>query len=339
MANLVYIIFHLLDESGCFEVNHDLTAHVEAVHAYIHTSGLGDCTVVVEDVDRGQVVLVAEHVVINVVGRCHLQTACTELHLDIFVHDNRHGATNEGHDNLLALEPLIAFVVGVDTDSGVTEDSLRARCGHDDVAVVTLHLVTQVVELAMFLLIYNLLVGKSGESLGVPVDHAHPTVDESFLIEVAEDADHALGTGLVHCERGAFPIARSTELAELLENNAAVLVGPVPCVTQELLAGERVLLDTLLCQFSHDLGLGRYGCMVGTGHPACVLAGHACAANEDVLDCIVEHVTHMEHAGNVRRRNHDSIRFAVIGNGVEQSVLHPISVPFVLNVLRVVFCR
>ena len=51
MSHLVDIILHLLYEPCGFKVNHDLLAHIKAVHAHIHATLFGDSAVVVEYVD------------------------------------------------------------------------------------------------------------------------------------------------------------------------------------------------------------------------------------------------------------------------------------------------
>ena len=83
------------------------------------------------------------------------------------------------------------------------------------------------------------------------------------------------------------------ELAQLLENDATVLLFPLPCVFEELLACEVALLDTLLGKLLHHLGLGCDRGVVGTGYPAGILAQHACAAHQNVLYSVVEHVSHV----------------------------------------------
>jgi hypothetical protein len=52
--------------------------------------------------------------------------------------------------------------------------------------------------------------------------------------------------------------------------------------------------------------------MVGTGNPAGVLTVKASLADQNILDGIVEHVTHVEHSGNVWWGYNDCIGFATI---------------------------
>ena len=72
----------------------------------------------------------AEHVVVGVVGWSNLQTSSTKLYVYVAVFDNRNHSVYQWHDNLLALQPLILWVLRVDTHSGIAHDSLRTSCSH-----------------------------------------------------------------------------------------------------------------------------------------------------------------------------------------------------------------
>ena len=89
-----------------------------------------------------------------------------------------------------------------------------------------------------------------------------------------------------------------------------MLVGPLPYVAKELIAGEVSLLDALLRKFVDYLGLGGDGGVVGAGDPEGVVARHARAAYEDILNGVVQHVAHMEHARDVGWWDHHGIRLA-----------------------------
>ena len=62
---------------------------------------------------------------------------------------------------------------------------------------------------------------------------------------------------------------------------------------EKLVAREVVLLYSLFGKTFHHLCLGGDRGMVGARHPTCVLALHASAAHEDVLNGVVEHVSHV----------------------------------------------
>ena len=109
-----------------------------------------------------------------------------------------------------------------------------------------------------------------------------------------------------------------------------MLVGPVPCVLEKLLTGEVTFLDTLLGKAVHHLGLSGYAGMVGTGHPAGILAFEACLAYQDVLYGIVKHVAHVQYTGHIGWGDDHCIGFAAIGLAAEEFMAKPIFVPFAL---------
>ena len=107
---------------------------------------------------------------------------------------------------------------------------------------------------------------------------------------------------------------------------------------KELLAGEVFLLDSLCSKLLHDLVLCSDGSMVGTRHPARILAVHPCLADKNVVQCIVEHMAHMQDSCHVWRRNHDCIRFSFVRFRMEKLVFKPIGIPFILRQGRIILC-
>ena len=204
-------------------------------------------------------------------------------------------------------------------------------------AVLLNYIILQMVEFRVLVLVDYLLVRECSLSFRVPVNHAHATIDETLLIKVAEYVDNGTGACLVHGECCAVPVAAGTEFAELLEDDAAVLVSPVPSVLEELIAGEVGLLDALLSEAVYNLSLGSDTSVVGTWYPACVLALHACTANENILDRIIEHVTHVKHTCYVWWRDHHCIRFTTVWLRAEKLVVEPVLIPFTFHCLWIVF--
>ena len=123
----------------------------------------------------------------------------------------------------------------------------------------------------------------------------------------------------------------------LFEDDATMLVSPVPSVLEELLAGKVGLLDALLSEAVYNLSLGSDTGMVGTWYPTCVLALHASTANENILDSIVEHVSHVEHTRYVWWRDNHCIRFTTIWLRTEKLVVEPVLIPFTFHCLWIVF--
>lgn len=113
---------------------------------------------------------------------------------------------------------------------------------------------------------------------------------------------------------------------------------PFPCVAEEFFACEVAFAYSFFCEFVDYFCFGCDCRVVGSGYPEGVFAHESCPADEDVLDCVVEHMAHVEYSGDVWRRDYDCVGLAGVGLGVEQAVGHPVVIPFVLDCARVVFC-
>ena len=117
---LVGIGFHLLQQSGILQIFLYLLAYIETVHADI----------VIEDVDSGQVVFLAQHIVVDIVCRSYLQTARTEFHVYIIILDNRNNAVHQRNNHFLPLQPLVLRVGGIDTHRRIAHDCFGTRSSH-----------------------------------------------------------------------------------------------------------------------------------------------------------------------------------------------------------------
>ena len=78
--------------------------------------------------------------------------------------------------------------------------------------------------------------------------------------------------------------------------------------------------------------------MVSTRYPDRILAVHTCTACQNILNGIVEHVTHVQHTCDVGGRNDYAERFACIGNTAEELMLHPVIIPLLLYFRGAVLC-
>ena len=312
---LVGIGFHFFQQSGSSQVLLNLLAHIETVHADIQAGSFTKRSVIIEDVDARQVILFTQHVVVHIMGRGYLQATGTELDVYIIVLNDRNHASYQRNNHLLALQPSILGVIRIDTHGSISHDGFGTGGSNHCITSfgVTFYHVLQIVQLAVFFLVDNFLVTKSSQRLRVPVHHADTTVNQTFVIQVDKDLEHAFTAFLVHSKSRTVPIAGSAQLAELLQDDATVFIGPFPGVLQELVAGKVCLLDALCGKLVHHLGLGSNGSMVGSRHPAGILAFHAGTAYQNILYGIIKHVSHMQHTGDVWRRNDDGVRLTTIG--------------------------
>ena len=122
----------------------------------------------------------------------HLQATRTELDIHIVILDHRDLTSYQRYDHPFAFQVLILRVIGIDTHRGITHDGLRTSRSDNRITLLAHDLITQVIELAVLLLVDHLLVREGRQRLGIPIDHTYTPIDQAFVIEIDKDLDHAL---------------------------------------------------------------------------------------------------------------------------------------------------
>ena len=142
--------------------------------------------------------------------------------------------------------------------------------------------------MAVLVVVLGLVVRDGRGAAGAPVDDALAAVDEPVVVPVAEHAAHGLGVLGVHGEALALEVDGAAHAADLVLDDAAVLVRPVPAGVDEGVAAHLEAVFALLLQLLVDLGLGGDAGVVGAQDPAGGAAAHARLAHDGVLDGVVE---------------------------------------------------
>ena len=344
VANGAGIVFHLYKVSGLFQHLHNLLAGHKAVLAYQDLGLLVEFAMVIYDFQHGQVVPEADFIVMNIVGRGNLKAAGTKIHLYIIVLNYRYLPVDERDKHLLALEPEVPFILRIDADCSIGHNGLRTGCSNDKelvrgIAVAVGDVVSQVIEVALGVLVDNLVVTHGGEGLRIPVHHAHALVNPTLLVEVHKSVDDCFRELRLHGETSAVPVAGAAEFAQLFQDNTAMLFFPLPCMLKELFTADILLADAHALKLGNNLGFGCNGCMVRSRYPASILAVHTRFTYKDVIEGIVKHVTHVKNTCHIGRWNHYSVRLFLIRFTVEKLVFQPIGIPLVLHIRCAVLCR
>ena len=286
----------------------DGLAALVAVHAGKLAVALDDHRVLVEDVDLWQVVGLTHGVIVGVVGRGDLDKAGTKVGVDMPILEDGDLTVDDGEFDGLTHKGGLLGVLRGDGDAGVAEHGLGTRGGDDDIVLAVDRLgqrVAQVPQVALLVLVLGLVVRDSGGAVGAPVDDALAAVDQAVVVPVAEHLAHGLGVILVHGEALVVEVDGAAHALDLLDDDAAVLVGPIPAGVDKLIATDLQAADALALELLVDLGLRGDTGVVGAEHPSRGLAAHAGHTDDGVLDGVVGGVAHVELAGHVGRRNGD----------------------------------
>ena len=79
--------------------------------------------------------------------------------------------------------------------------------------------------------------------------------------------------------------------------------------------------------------------MVGAWHPAGIFPVHTRLPYQNVIEGVIQHMTHVQDAGDVGRGNNYGVGFTFIRLGMEEFMLQPIGIPLILHLGGIVLCR
>ena len=196
---------------------------------------------------------------------------------------------------------IVAVVVGMDGEGGVAEHCFGPRSGDDEMSFRADERVADVPELAGALVVDDFEVADGGLAARAPIDHVAAAVDEAFAIEAKKGFENsAIERGLER-EFFARPIAGGAEADHLPLDYAAALRFPLPDAALEFFTAEILALDSFFREHAFDDELSGDACVVHAGKPEGAFATHAVPADEHVDLGVLEHVAHVDRAGDVGR--------------------------------------
>ena len=175
--------------------------------------------------------------------------------------------------------------------------------------------VTDVPQMAVYLDLLHFKIGNGGQQLRVPVDQALVLVDEPGAIKLDEHLEHRARESLIHCELLARPVAGSTEPFELRGDRAAGFRLPGPDLFQKFFAPERAAPGS--CRSISWRSTTICVAMPAWSVPGCQSTSRPCmrSKRQNVLQRVVERMTHMQRSRDIRRRDHDAIGFGATALG------------------------
>ncbi|EKD34900.1 MAG: hypothetical protein ACD_75C02138G0001, partial [uncultured bacterium] len=318
------IVFDFFKEAQAFEILDNLLAADEPVETGIGAGCFVHDALVIHDLQPRQVVAQADLVVVAVMGGSDLQRPGAELAVDVGIEDHRNHPIGKRQFNPNFPQMAVTFVFRMDGHPGVAEHCLGSRRRHHHMAGAVGIGVADMVELALGILVFHLVVGESGMAARAPVDDIVAFVDQSFLVEPHEDLADCPGQPLVHSKPLALPVAGGPKFFQLVDDRTALLLPPLPNFFDEGLAAEIITGFTNGCQLAFHHILRGDACMIGARHPQGVVTAHPPVTGENILQGVVQGVADMKHSGNVRRRDDDGEGgFAFVHGGRKTAVLLP----------------
>ena len=165
-----------------------------------------------------------------------------------------------------------------------------------------------------------------------PVHDVVAAIEQPLFIKPDERLAHRARKIVVHGEVFAAPIDGIANPLHLLHDRSAVVLLPLPDALDEGFAAHPAPALSLRSQLPLDHHLGGDSGMIGARQPHRQKSAHAMPADDDVHLRVVEHVAHVQPAGNVRRRQQQgehvlaragSVRESLRGRGFRWSSIRP----------------
>ena len=144
--------------------------------------------------------------------------------------------------------------------------------------------------------------------------------DKPLFIEARKNGYHRARVSRVHGKPVTAPVDGGAQALHLPANRLTIFFLPLPAPLHEPFRTHRQpqplpltlpgtlglrspfqLRQSLPTQLPFHDHLRSNGGVIGTGQPQHVLAAHAMPAHQDVDFCMLQHVTHVERARDVRR--------------------------------------
>ena len=170
-----------------------------------------------------------------------------------------------------------------------------------------------------------------------PVNHSVASVNQILFIKTNKDLTYSLAATLVKSKSFSVPVARRAHLFKLLDNSSAVLLFPFPSSFKEFIPAQILFGNSLFTHSLDNFSLGRNRSVVCTGKPKGVISCHSVIADENVLQCIVKGMSHMELTRDVWWRNDYCISlFPLLTLCVKIFVFNPSAVNSFLDILGIV---
>ena len=152
------VVFNISKEAALFKILDYLLSCFVSVHACILRIIVNYLCVLSKNVDNRQVMSFTDFKVVRVMGRSDLYNACTKLHINIAVGNDRYLSANKRQSKCLAYDILISFVLWIYCNGSITEKCFRTCCSKLYISASVCKRIFQMPEVTSLIFILNLCV-------------------------------------------------------------------------------------------------------------------------------------------------------------------------------------
>ena len=336
-AYVVGVVLYGNKITALFKVFYNSLAGFVSVHTCVCGVIFGNVGIVGHYVYKGQTVACANLKVVGVVSGGDLNNAGTEIFFNVIIRNNGNFSANQRKHESFADKVLISFIARVNSHSGIAQKGFGSGGGKLYKFVTILYGVADMPEMSCLIFVFNLCIGNRGKAVGAPVYNTLTAVDKSFFVKAYENLFNRFGAAFVKSKTGSGPIAGGAELFKLFYNSSAVFGVPIPSAFKESVSADIFLGNALFAHLLNNFSLCCDRCVVGTGKPEGGKTAHTLITCKDILQSVIQSVSHVKLTRNVGWRHNNGVRlFGFVDFCVEISTLDPIIVNSRFYRLRII---
>ena len=245
----------------------------------------------------------------RVMSRGNFEHPCAKVLFHRIISNDRNFSRLQRSAYFSALQAGPALILRMDGEGDIAHDGFRAGGGYLEILAGRVHqFIADFVKFTVLRLHDHFLIGKGRAADWAPIDHPFSTVDIAVVKEADKCFEHCFGViGIQGVDR-AFPVAGTAQFTKLLEDDSAMLIAPFLGMFEEALPTEIVLTFSFLPQLLFDLGLGGNAGVVGSREPKNGVTLLTCPAGKNILNGVIEHMSHGQHPSHIGWRDDDGVR-------------------------------
>ena len=181
--------------------------------------------------------------------------------------------------------------------------------------------------LCLFVLYFH--VRKRGLATGAPIDDVVAAINEPFFVEPDKNFTHRPGKPGIHGKTFPGPVTGAAQPLQLFDDSSARLLFPLPYPFNEGFSSQGLRSEPFFRELPFNDVLRRYSRVVHAGQPERVIPAHPLVSRGNVLERVVQGVTHVQHTRHVGRW-YDYTEWRFFGNALcpEITFFQPEAVPF-----------
>ena len=163
---------NLYQKAECLKVCYHCLSCLVAVHTLILSAKGIDGSVIIQYINLLKIVTLTNLKVVRIMGRCNLNTACSELLINIIICNNRNLSVGKRKLKHLTNDILISVIIRINSYRGITKKGLRTgSCYLHESAFLTNYRVVNVPEESRLLLVNNLSIRNRSLTHRTPVSY------------------------------------------------------------------------------------------------------------------------------------------------------------------------